>query len=243
MPYRLFLAGAAGVIGRRLVPLLLDAGHEVFGTTRSAVRAKVLESAGVTPVMVDMFDAPALMQAVSSIRPAVVIHQLTDLPRDLGPGRRDEATARNARVRREGTPNLVAAAIAAGARRMIAQSIAWVYAPGPEPHDEADPLDLAADGGRGVTVAGVAALEAAVLNTPPLEGVILRYGQFYGPGTGVDEAMGTAPLHVDAAASACVLAIDRACPGIYNVAEPNRYVSTMKAIRELGVDPGFRLPG
>ena len=241
MPYRVFLAGAAGVIGRRLAPLLIGAGHDVFGTTRSAERAKGLEAVGVTPVIVDVFDAPALARTVSSVRPEIVIHQLTDLPRDLGPDRRDEASARNARVRREGTPNLVAAATAAGARRMIAQSIAWMYAPGPQPHDETDPLDLRADGNRGVSVGGVAALESAVLDAP-LEGIVLRYGQFYGPGTGVDTATGSAPLHVDAAASACVLAIDKGRPGVYNIAEPNSYISTAKAVRELGWDPIFRLP-
>jgi nucleoside-diphosphate-sugar epimerase len=241
MPYRLLLAGAAGVIGRRLVPLLVEAGHDVFGTTRSADRAQALQAAGVTPVTVDVYDATALSRAVGSIRPEIVIHQLTDIPRNLDPSRAGEASARNARIRREGTPNLVAAATAAGARRMIAQSIAWMYAPGREPHDESDPLDLQAEGTRGVSVGGVAALEDATLNAAPLEGIVLRYGQFYGPGTGVDQAKGSAPLHVDAAAWACVIAIDKARPGIYNVAEPNSYVSTEKAVRELGWDPAYRL--
>jgi len=241
MAYRVLLAGAAGVIGRRLAPLLVEAGHDVFGTTRSAERAKALEAAGVKPVIVDVFDAPALSRTVASIRPEIVIHQLTDIPRNFGPDRAAEASARNARVRREGTPNLVAAAIAAGARRMIAQSIAWMYAPGPEPHGEGDPLDFKAEGTRGISVGGVAALEQATLNSPPLEGIVLRYGQFYGPGTGVDEPKGSAPLHVDAAASAAVLAIEKARPGIYNVAEANKYVATDKARRELGWDPGFRL--
>ena len=242
MAYRLFLAGAAGVIGRRLVPLLVKAGHDVFGTTRSAERAKALEAAGVTPVIVDVYDAPALSRALVSIRPEIVIHQLTDIPRDLPPERAAESSARNARVRSEGTPNLVAAAIAAGARRMIAQSIAWMYAPGPEPHGEADPLDLRAEGSRGISVGGVAALEQATLNAAPLEGIVLRYGQFYGPGTGVDEPKGSAPLHVDAAAFAALLAIETARPGIYNVAEPNRYVATDRARRELGWDSAFRSP-
>jgi len=241
MPYRVLLAGAAGVIGRRLTPLLLRAGHEVHGTTRSAERAKALESAGVKPVIVDVFDAAALSRAVAAIRPEIVIHQLTDIPRDLPPERAAESSARNARVRREGTPNLVAAARAAGARRMIAQSIAWMYAPGPEPHQESDPLDLKAEGTRGISVGGVAALESATLDARPLEGIVLRYGQFYGPGTGVDKPTGSAPVHIDAAASAALLAIDRATPGIYNVAEPSPYLATDKARRELGWDPAFRL--
>ena len=93
-----------------------------------------------------------------------------------------EATSRNARIRDEGTRNLVRAAIAAGARRLIAQSIAWAYAPGPEPHRETDPLDTGAEGMRGISVRGVAALENRTLNSPPLEGLVLRYGRLYGPG-------------------------------------------------------------
>src|SRR5690606_14138995 len=176
------------------------AGHEVAGTTRSAAKAAALRVLGVRPVVVDVFDAPAVERAVVDFGPEIVIHQLTDLPPGLDPSKMEEATARNARIRDEGTRNLVRAALAAGARRLVAQSIAWAYAPGPEPHAEDDPLDLGAEGRRGVTVAGVAALERQILNAPPLEGIVLRYGQFYGPGTGVDAANGAAPVHVDAAA-------------------------------------------
>lgn len=241
MSYKVFLAGAAGVIGRRLTPLLLQAGHEVYGTTRSAERAETLKAAGAHPVVVDVYDAAALARVVATIRPEIVIHQLTDIPRDLPPERAAESSARNARVRREGTPNLVAAALAAGTRRMIAQSIAWMYAPGPEPHQESDPLDTRAEGTRGVSVGGVVALESAILNASALEGIVLRYGQFYGPGTGADTPKGSAPVHVDAAASAALLAIDRAKPGIYNVAEASPYLATEKARRELDWDPAFRL--
>lgn len=174
-------------------------------------------------------------------RPSTVIHQLTDLPPGLDPARMDEAIARNARLRREGTRHLVLAAIAAGARRLIAQSIAWAYAPGPEPHGEDDPLDAGATGARAVSVGGVIALEEAVLNAAPLEGIVLRYGQLYGPGTGVDRPTGSAPLHVDAAAYAALLAIDRGAPGAYNIAEPNAYVATDKARSGLGWEPGLRL--
>jgi nucleoside-diphosphate-sugar epimerase len=119
-----------------------------------------------------------------SLQPEIVIHQLTDLPQGLAPARMGEAVNRNALIRSEGTRNLVAASLRAGATRMVAQSIAWAYAPGPEPHVESDLLDLHADGARAVSVGGVAILEEAVLNSPPLEGVVLRYGQIYGPGTG-----------------------------------------------------------
>jgi len=111
---KIFLAGAAGAIGKRLVPLLLDAGHRVVGTTRSPTKADALHAVGVEPVVVDVFDAPALSRAVSAARPDIVVHQLTDLPPGLDPARMAEGTRRNARMRREGTQNLVTAALAAG---------------------------------------------------------------------------------------------------------------------------------
>ena len=237
---RIFLAGATGVIGKRLVPLLRKAGHDVIGTTRSAAKVDALRAAGVEAVVVDVFDAPALTRAVSAARPDVVMHQLTDLPPGLDPGRMAEAGPRNARIRSEGTENLVRAALASGARRLIAQCIAWMYAPGRQPYVEGAPLDINAQGARAVTVAGVVALERLTLSSPPLEGVVLRYGHLYGPGTGAEWA--DAPsLHVDAAAAAALLAIEKAHAGIYNIAEPSGYLSTEKAERELGFDPSFRL--
>jgi nucleoside-diphosphate-sugar epimerase len=239
---KIFLAGAAGAVGKRLVPLLLDAGHHVVGTTRSATKADALRTAGVAPVVVDVFDAAALSRAVSAARPDIVVHQLTDLPPGLDPARMVEGTRRNARMRREGTRNLVAAALAAGAHRLVAQSIAWMYAPGPEPHGEDDPIDVHATGARAITADGVAALERLTVASPPIEGVVLRYGHLYGPGTGTDTAE-TPSLYVDAAAAAALLAIEKAWRGIYNIAEPSRYLSTDKARRELGFDPSFRLTG
>jgi nucleoside-diphosphate-sugar epimerase len=237
---KIFLAGAAGAIGKRLVPLLLDAGHHVVGTTRSTSKANALRAAGVEPVIVDVFDAPALSRAVSAARPDVVIHQLTDLPPGLEPARMAEGTQRNARMRREGTQNLVAAALAAGVHRLVAQSIAWMYAPGPQPHGEDDPLDVHAAGTRAVTAEGVATLERLTTSSPPIDGVVLRYGHLYGPGTGASTAEAPA-LHVDAAAAAAVLALEKAQRGIYNIAEPSGYLSTEKAQRELGFDAGARL--
>jgi nucleoside-diphosphate-sugar epimerase len=240
---RVFLAGATGAIGARLVRLLVEAGHAVFGATRSAAKAPALRQAGATAAIVDVFDALALSRLMVEIRPSIVVHQLTDLPPGLDPSRMADAVARNARIRDEGTRNLVTGAVEAGASRLIAQSIAWVYAPGPEPHGEDDPLDVEAADARGITVRGVAALERQVLGTPGLDGVVLRYGQLYGPGTGFDAATGKAsPVHVDAAAFAALLAIDRGEPGIYNVAEPNGLVATDKVLRVLGWDARFRLP-
>jgi nucleoside-diphosphate-sugar epimerase len=239
---KIFLAGAAGAIGKRLVPLLLDAGHHVVGTTRSTTKADALRAAGVQPVVVDVFDASALSRAVSTARPDIVVHQLTDLPPGLDPTRMAEGTQRNARMRREGTRNLVAAALAAGVNRLVAQSIAWMYAPGPEPHGEDDALDVRAPGTRAITAEGVATLERLTLASPPIDGVVLRYGHLYGPGTGADAAE-IPSLHVDAAAWAALLAIEKTRSGIYNLAEPSRYLSTDKARRELGFDPSFRLTG
>jgi nucleoside-diphosphate-sugar epimerase len=237
---RIFLAGATGAIGHRLGPLLRKAGHHVVGTTRSSTKGEALRATGIEAVVVDVFDAAALSHAVAGARPEIVMHQLTDLPPGLDAARMAEAGSRNARIRREGTENLVRAALAAGARRLIAQSIAWMYAPQPQPYTEADPLDIEAQGARAITVGGVVALERLTLASPPLEGVVLRYGHLYGPGTGADRTEAPS-LHVDAAAVAALLAIEKAHPGIYNIAEPSGYLSTEKAQRELGFDPGFRL--
>ena len=238
---RIFLAGATGAIGKRLVPLLLQAGFQVVGTTRSPSRADGLRAAGVEPVVVDVFDRARLVRAAVAAYPDIVMHQLTDLPPGLDPSQMVEGTRRNARMRSEGTNNLIAAAQEAGASRFIAQSIAWMYAPGPEPHVEDDILDIHAQGRRAITVAGVAALERLVLALLPVEGIVLRYGHLYGPGTGAD-ARGEPPsLHVDAAAAAALVAIGKGRRGVYNIAEPNSYISTEKARSELGFDAAYRL--
>jgi nucleoside-diphosphate-sugar epimerase len=233
---RIFLAGATGVIGRPLVPLLVRAGHEVTGATRSADRAGVLRQAGARAAVVDVFDLEALTQAVRAARPEVVIHQLTDLPDSADPAAITASLEANARVRIEGTYNLIVAAKAAGAARMIAQSIAFLYAPGREPHAEDDPLVPA----ENVSARGVHALEGAVTATPGLAGIVLRYGRLYGPGTWAEQPTGKGFLHIDAAAQAALLAVNRGAPGVYNIAEDDGAVSIEKARRELGFDPGFR---
>jgi nucleoside-diphosphate-sugar epimerase len=239
---KVFLAGATGAIGKRLVPQLLDAGYEVFGMTRSERSVDELKTAGATPIIVDVFDAPALSRAMTAACPEIVINQLTDLPANLEPSRMAEGVVRTTRIRIEGTRNLAAAALEAGVRRFIAQSLAcWVYADGPQPYSENAPLDLRAESPYATVVEGVAALEQLTTMSPPIEGVVLRYGQLYGPGTGRDEPAHPAPLHVDAAAHAALLAIDRGYPGIFNIAEDDGFVSIAKAVRELGFDPGFRM--
>jgi nucleoside-diphosphate-sugar epimerase len=238
---RIFLAGAAGAVGRRLVPQLVRAGHEVWGTTRSRDRAGALEAAGATPVVVDAFDRDALGVAMSVARPDAVIHQLTDLGKAVAGPIPEEVLKANARLRQEGTRNLVEAAIASGARRFIAQSIAWMYAAGPEPHSENDPLERDAEGPVATSLAGVLALERLTLESPPLEGVVLRYGQLYGPGTWNTAQGGRVPVHVDAAAHAALLALVSPHAGVFNIAEEKGLVSCEKARRLLGWSADFRL--
>lgn len=238
---RIFLAGAAGAIGRRLTPLLVLMGHEVTGTTRSANKAGTIEAMCARPVVVDVFDAAAMRAAVVGARPDVVIHQLTDLPAAPGTPGYAEGQQRNNRLRREGTRNLVDAALAAGVTRVIAQSIAFAYAPGDGPRHETDPLDVTAEGVRATTVAGVQALEDAVLHAPGIAGLVLRYGFFYGPGTWNEKPPRPPAIHVDAAAHAALLALTRGAAGIYNIAEDDGAVAVTKARVELAFDPNIRL--
>jgi nucleoside-diphosphate-sugar epimerase len=238
---RIFLAGAAGVIGRRLTPLLLAQGHTVWGVTRSPDKGEFLRGLGARPILVDVFDAEALAMVVLEVKPEIVIHQLTDLSAIHDSAKRFDALARNARIRDQGTRNLVAAARQARAPRLIAQSIAWAYAPGVQPYDEDHPLEMNAEGERAVTVRSVESLERQVLGASPTEGLALRYGRLYGPSSGVDAPPGAPSLYVDAAAYAALLAIDHGEPGLFNVADPNDEVSTDKATAALGWRADFRV--
>jgi nucleoside-diphosphate-sugar epimerase len=238
---RVFVAGASGAIGRRLCRLLVAEGRAVAGTTRSADKAVALRALGAVPVVVDVFDAEGLGRAVAAFGPEVIVHQLTDLPPALDPGQMAEARVRNARVRDLGTRHLLAAAVAAGATRVVAQSVAFAYAPGPLPYEEDAPLDVdAVDEGAALSARGVASLEQQVL-AAPLQGLVLRYGKLYGPGTGFDAPARGGPLHVDDAADAARRAIARGRPGIYNIAEDDGTVSSRKAHVELGWSAGFRI--
>jgi nucleoside-diphosphate-sugar epimerase len=234
----IFVAGATGVIGRPLVKLLRQAGHDVTGTTRSAGKIADIEKLGGKGVVADALDAEALRRAVIAAKPDVVIHQLTDLPDVSDPAQMVVAREKNSRVRIEGTRNLMAAAKAASVRRVIAQSIAFVYAPGKKPYREGDPLDESE--AQRTTIAGVKALEDAVLDTPGVDGIVLRYGRLYGPGTWFDKPGSAGALTCDAAAQAALLAVTKGTPGIYNVAEDDGEFAIDKARRELGFDPAFR---
>ena len=236
---KIFLAGAGGAIGRRLTPLLRAVGHTIVGTTRSADKSDALRALGAEPVMVDVFDADALARAIKAAAPQAIIHQLTDLAFKPDTPQYEEGLARNARLRIEGTHNLVAAARAANVKRMVAQSVAFAYAPGEGARIESDPLNLGAEGSARRSAEAVAALEQAVLGLP--EGIVLRYGFFYGPGTWSETVSRAPSVHIDAAARATPLALTKAKPGIYNIAEDGDAVSSEKAKREFGFDPGSRI--
>ncbi len=235
-----FLAGATGVLGRALVPMLIAAGHRVTGTTRRADRAEALQAAGVTPAIVDFFNRDAVLAAVLAAKPDVIVHELTDLPTVRDPATFEAALRNNARLRIEATPHLVAAAEAAGVRRIVAQSAAFAYAPGPLPYDETAPLDHAATGTRKALVEAIGALERLVTATASITGFALRYGYFYGPGTWADRPEDKPSLHVDAAARAALLALTHGARGAYNIADDDGFVSIAKARRDLGFDPAFR---
>jgi nucleoside-diphosphate-sugar epimerase len=237
---RVFVAGATGVIGQPLLKLLCAAGHDVTGTTRSAGKLPLIEAEGARGVVADAFDAQALRGAMIEAKPDAVIHQLTDLPDVSDPAQMAVVREKNSRLRIEGTRNLMAAAKAASVRRVVAQSIAFIYAPGAKPYREDSPLDSSE--AQKMTMAGVMALEDAVLHTPGIDGIVLRYGRLYGPGTWFDKPGSAGALTCGAAAQAAVLAISRGAPGIYNIAEDDGEFAIDKARRELGFDPAFKMP-
>lgn len=238
---RIFLAGASGAIGRPLTAMLVAEGHAVTGTTRSPASAERIARGGATPAIVDVLDADALAEAVARARPEVVIHQLTDLSLQPGEALDEERLTRNSLLRQAGTRNLVAAAAAAGARRIIAQSIAWLYLPGPEPHTEDEPISPANQEGMSLHRQAVVDLERMVTADPRFDGVVLRYGRLYGPGTWSETPPDPPSVHVEAAARAAALAVTRGNPGIYHVADDGGPVSTAKARAGLGWSPADRL--
>ncbi|PEA53006.1 dTDP-glucose 4,6-dehydratase [Bacillus pseudomycoides] len=211
---KVFLAGATGVIGRFLIPLLVQEGHEVFGMIRAESQLSTITKLGAKPVVADAFDRNAVFSALEKSQPDVVIHQLTALS--------GGNSVDNAKMRIEGTENLVDAAKSAGVRRMIAQSISWAYEPGEEPATEENMFDVTAPFPRKTTIEGIIALEEKVSQMP--EFVILRYGTLYGPGTWyakdgmiadqvrMKEIAATdgivSFLHIDDAARAARLALD-----------------------------------
>ena len=230
---KVFVAGATGAIGRPLLAQLRGAGHEVVGMTRSQERAEALRAAGAEAVVADALDAGAVRQAIEQARPEVVINELTDLDRPLNPRKYAEWLEGTNRLRKEGTRNLVDAARAAGVRRFISQSVAFAYDFQQGTKTEGSPL-MGAEGGE--MSGAIRELEQQTLAAP--EGIVLRYGFFYGPGTSYDAGgqqiamikrrqmpivgggKGSFPfIHVDDAASATAAAVDHGTPGVYNVVD------------------------
>jgi nucleoside-diphosphate-sugar epimerase len=263
---RIFLAGASGAVGSRLVPLLLDAGHDVTGTTRTPAKADALRAAGVDPVVADGLDREAIVAAVVAARPDVIVHQLTALAgmnslRDF-----DGAFALTNRLRTEGTDHLLEGARQAGTRRFVAQSYAgWPYArTGGPVKTEDDPLDPNPPKSMSKTLAAIRRLETTVTGADGIDGLVLRYGGFYGPGTGmapggeqielirkrrfpiVGDGGGVwSFVHMDDAAAATVAAAEHGAPGIYNVVDDDpapvrEWLPALAAA--VGAKPPRRLP-
>jgi 2-alkyl-3-oxoalkanoate reductase len=263
---RIFVAGSTGALGRRLVPLLAADGHEVTAMTRTAGKAAGLRAAGAEPVVADALDHDAVLRAVCEARPEVVVHQATALAGVTNLRRFDKGFAATNRLRTEGTDHLLEAARAAGARRFVAQSYAgWPFArTGGPVKTEEDPLDPEPPAQVRRTLDAIRHQEAAVGGADGLEGLVLRYGGFYGPGTSVGVGgymlddlrrrrfpivgAGTGVwsfVHIDDAASATAAAVDRGEPGIYQVADddPAPVSDWLPALAAaVGAPPPRRLP-
>lgn len=234
---KIFVAGGTGAIGRPLIAALLAKGHAVVALTRSPEKAQALVEQGIEPAIADVFDSDAVKAAVSRARPEVVIEQLTALPRTYTRQSMSAAAALNNRVRLEGGANVLAAAQAAGVRRYLRQSVAFYAIPGPGLADEETPLALDASPAIAAGAREITELEQGLLGSPNTEGIILRYGFFYGPGTwfnpdgdvarqvrqqefpivGNGEGVWTW-LHIEDAAGATIAAVEHGHPGIYLIA-------------------------
>ena len=237
---KIFVAGATGAIGKRLVPLLVTGGHQVVGSTRTAGKTDALRSQGAEPVVVDGLNKDAVMQAVTSSRPDVIVHQMTALASMRSLKNFDEEFTITNRLRTEGTEHLVAAAQAAGTRKIVVQSYAgWPIAPeGGRIKTEDDPFDPSPAKTMTKSLAAIRKLESSTINASGVAGTVLRYGSLYGPGTStfpggeIVEAVRSRKLpvigggagiwsfiHVDDAAGATRLAIEKDAPGIYNIVD------------------------
>ncbi len=263
---RVFVAGATGAIGRQLVPRLVAAGHEVTGMTRSEAKQRMIRELGAAPVVVDALDREQVADAVGSARPEVIVHQLTAIPATLDMRHFDRDFALTNRLRTEGTDHLLSAARAIGVGRFVAQSYgAWPYArTGGPVKSEEDPLDPTPARAMRESLAAIRDLETAVLGADWTEGIVLRYGAFYGPATSM--APGTEQvelvrrrkfplvgdgggvwsfIHVADAAEATVAAIEHGSRGVYNVVDddPALVAEWLPALaQELGAKKPVRVP-
>jgi nucleoside-diphosphate-sugar epimerase len=262
---RVFVAGATGAIGRQLVPRLVEAGHEVHGMTRSESKKGMLRELGAVPVVADALDPDQVAEAVGGARPDVIVHQLTALAGAGMRGLKRRAAMTN-RVRIEGTDHLLSAGQAVRVRRFVAQSIGMgLYArTGGPVKSEEDPLDPALPRKLREGAAGIRHLEQAVLGADWTEGIVLRYGAFYGPGTGMGPGgemfemirKRRFPLvgggggvwsfiHIADAAEATVAAVEHGSPGVYNVVDddPAPVAEWLPALAQrLGAKKPIRVP-
>jgi nucleoside-diphosphate-sugar epimerase len=263
---RIFVAGATGALGRQLLPKLTAAGHMVWGMTRFSAKASLLRAAGATPAIADALDQDAVLSAVADAAPEVVVHELTALSSFASLRRFDRELAQTNRLRTEGTRYLLKAARAAGARRFVAQSFAgWPFARAGGPvKAEGDPLDPNPPIPARQTLAAIRELEAMVTHAVELEGIVLRYGFFYGPGTSLGAGgkqldpirrrllpiFGSGAgiwsfVHICDAAEATRLAVERGKPGVYNIVDDNpapvsEWLPALAAA--IGAKPPHRLP-
>jgi nucleoside-diphosphate-sugar epimerase len=270
---KVFVAGATGVLGRTLVPQLVARGHEVVGMTRSESKQDLVRSLGARPVVADALDPDAVAQAVASAEPEVIVHELTALsgPMSMKDARhpdRFEGAIMTNRLRTEATDHLLAAGRAVGARRFVAQSFGafrWARTGGPA-QTEDDPIDPNPPAALRAPLVGILHVDRAVTTIEWGEGLVLRYGGFYGPGTSISlapDAVMTAPIrkrrfpivgdgggvfsyvHIDDAAAATAIAVERGEPGIYNIVddEPAPAREWLPALASaLGAKPPRRVP-
>jgi nucleoside-diphosphate-sugar epimerase len=262
---KIFVAGASGAIGRQLVPRLVAAGHEVTGMTRRESNTRALYDLGATPVVADALEADQVASAVGGAEPEVIIHELTAIS-TINPGRFDRDFALTNRLRTEGTDHLLSAGRAVGVKRFIAQSYgSWPYArTGGPVKEESDPLDPDPPREMRGSMAAIRHVEEAVTGADWTEGIVLRYGGFYGPGTSIAPGGEQAEMvrkrrypvvgnggavwsfvHVADAAEATVLAVERGKRGIYNIVDddPAPVSEWLPALAEqLGAPKPFRVP-
>jgi nucleoside-diphosphate-sugar epimerase len=262
---RVFVAGATGAIGRQLVPRLVAAGHEVHGMTRHESKKAMLDELGAVPVVADALDPDQVAEAVGGARPEVIVHQLTAIG-SLDPRHFDRDFALTNRLRTEGTDHLLSAGQAVGVRRFVAQSYgAWWYVrTGGPVKSEEDPLDPTPAREMRESWAAVRHLEEAVLGARWTEGIVLRYGSFYGPGTSmapdgeqselirrrrfplVGDGGGVwSFIHIADAAEATVAAVEHGRRGVYNVVDddPAPVAEWLPALaQELGAKKPMRVP-
>ncbi len=241
---KVLVAGATGAIGRELVPKLVARGHDVYGMTHSAGKRDLVARLGATPMVADALDPDQVATVVAEAEPEVIVHQMTAISGDFNPRKMNENFVTTNRLRTEGTDHLLAAGRAVGVRRFVAQS----YAPaiydrsGSMIKDEGDPTDSSPPADFETITKAVLHLESAVTGADGIEGVVLRYGNFYGPGTSIavnpdgvqiaavrsrkfpiagDGGAVWSFIHVEDAAEATVLAVEGGAPGIYNVVDDN----------------------